>query len=503
MKNNWSRLLTLALALIMVLSCLAFVSCKPDNPVVPDDPDTPDTPDDPGTDENDYLMTIPKKSYGKTFTFLSDVGDDIVHELYFSSEDEALANTVDTAIYYRNERVAEHLGVTFASITSPGRWQQRADYINRIYQSYSTGEQDYQLASVYMGFASEGAIKGYYYDVNQIDAIDINSPWYVQSWLENTVINDHTYMILSDLSYSMWQNIMVMYFNKQIADELGIVSELYSLATSGELTWDYVMDKAEMALESDGNEVWDINDTYGFYLYDYSVRSLLVSFDIPLTRLNDDGDYEICIIDEDGRTETIWGAVHSDIHDNDFIYIPATTNVNDGKAMFMEDRLLFFPLTLRHSQDLRTMDGSFGILPMPKYDLEQDSYASISTGNLNIFIIPAQTNDPEFCGTVVDALSAESKHSVIPTYYETVLMGRTTKDEESIVVLDMVRQTLKYDFAYAHLTAIGTNVGTLYSAFGESLKKPEETSFTGYYSDKQVACETDLEAVLDAYWDVR
>lgn len=507
MKNIWSRLLTLTLALLMVLSCLALVGCKggkTDDPKDPVDPGvTPGTnPDDPA--ENDYLMSIPKQNFGKTFTFLSDVGEDIVHELYFANEDEALGNTVHTSIFYRNERVAEHLGVTFASITTPGRWANRADYINRMFQSYSTGEQDYQLASVYMAFASEGAIKGYYHDINEIDAIDIDSPWYVQGWLENTVINDHTYMILSDLSYSMWQNIIVMYFNKQLAENLGISKELYTLAEATDLTWDYVMEKAEAALGSDGNDVWDINDTYGFYFTDGSVRSLLTSFDIPMTRLNEDDEYEICILDEDGRTETIWGEVHSDIHDNDFIYIAEqSSKIDDGMTMFMADRLLFLPATLGYSQDLREMDGTFGILPMPKYDDNQENYGTHSSDNMNIFIIPAHTTEPEFCGTVVDALSAESKFSVIPTFYDVVLKGRTTKDQESIKMLDIVRENLKFDFAFAHLTAVGTNVGYLYSAFGESLKKPEETSFTGYYDERSVAFQTDLETILDAYWNVR
>ena len=100
MKNTWTRLLTLTLALIMALSCLALVGCGEDTPEQPVDPGTnpgttPSTPEEPAGE--DYLMSIPKQSYGKTFTFLSDVGEDQIHELYFENEEDALGNTVDTA----------------------------------------------------------------------------------------------------------------------------------------------------------------------------------------------------------------------------------------------------------------------------------------------------------------------------------------------------------------------------------------------------------------------
>lgn len=124
MKNNWSKLLTFALALLMVLSCFAFVGCGNDDP---QDPDTQDPgTQDPGTQEpdaskgEDYLLTIPKQQYNQTFTFLTNEGMR-AEEVYFESEDDVLSDTVDTAIFYRNNRVSEYLGVTFDLITDPQR----------------------------------------------------------------------------------------------------------------------------------------------------------------------------------------------------------------------------------------------------------------------------------------------------------------------------------------------------------------------------------------------
>lgn len=498
---NGKNLLSLLLALVMVLACLVFVSCGDDakNPAK----DSGNTPGSTDTDPNrgeDYLLRIPKQQYGKTYTFLTDEQEHRVHELYFESEDDAIGDTMDTAIYYRNNRVAEYLGVTFENITADGSWNNKAGFIDRMFQSYTTGDQDYQMAGVYGAYAAEGAVKGYYYDIKSINAINSESPWYVQSWLENTTINNRTYMVLSDLSYSMWRNLHALYFNKQLGEQYGLNDQLYILAEDGELTLEAITTYAELCAQDDGNDVWDTNDIYGMYLNKFICRAMLTYFDIPLTRLNEAGEYELCFYTE--RTEDIYGVVHNYIWQNDYIY----TNVEKGKdgdfatgvGMFVENRLLFLPATLNQSQNLREMEGEFGILPMPKYDETQAEYRSHSTDTYTLFIIPAQTNDPEFCGTVLDALSAESKYSVIPMYYDVVIKGRTTKDEQSIAMLDIIRDNLTFDFAFAHLSALDG----IWTSWGDSVTVAGNTSYKTTYDKKAEGYQERLEEIMASYWAV-
>ena len=115
-----------------------------------------------------------------------------------------------------------------------------------------------------------------------------------------------------------------------------------------------------------------------------------------------------------------------------------------------------------------------------------------------VFIIPGHTNDPEFCGTVVDAMSAESKYSVIPTFYDVVLKGRTTKDERDIPMLDTIRDHLSFDFAFAHLTAL-----EMWTHFGGILLNEANSSYKPHYDKKAETYQANLERILDAYWDAR
>jgi hypothetical protein len=403
------------------------------------------------------------------------------------------------AVFARNNRVSEYLDVTFANITSPMTWNVRDEYLNRIYTSYAAGDQDFQLVSIYEAFAAENAIAGYYYDVNSIEAVDLSSPWYVQSWVENTLINNRSYMVVGDLSLSMWNSIYAIYFDKHLTEQIGMTEQLYSLAADGEWTFDYLLECAELVVQDDGNDVWDHYDTYGFAANRFDCRAMVTYFDLPLSKLTDLGEYELCFYNE--HTEEVYGDIHNALWNSDCIY---KNTKEDGDVsvtipMFMDHRLMFLSATLASSQELRAMDGEFGILPWPKYNADQTSYYSHASDVFTVFAIPGQTDDPEFCGAVTDALSAEGKHSVIPAFYDVVLKGRTAKDEASAAMLDIIRENLHFDFVFAHLTAMEF----MWTRFGNIVFKPEASSFLPYYESEAEIYQASLEEIMAKYWENR
>jgi hypothetical protein len=228
---------------------------------------------------------------------------------------------------------------------------------------------------------------------------------------------------------------------------------------------------------------------------------MVTYFDIPLTRQNNNGEYELCFYNE--RSETIYGTLHNYFWTNDCVYknvIPGRDNdFETGKGMFMEDRLLFLPGTLGNSQVLREMEGSWGILPPPLLDDQQETYYTHTADNCFLILIPGHAADPEFCGTVVDALGAENKFSVVPTFYDVVLKGRTTKDEESVRMIDIIRENLTFDFAFAHLTAMDN----MWTIFGQNLLSPASASFKPVYDQKADVYQAKLDEIMEAYWNVR
>ena len=307
------------------------------------------------------------------------------------------------------------------------------------------------------------------------------------------------YMIVSDLSLSMWNSIYALYFNKQMTDQIEVSDTLYKLAADGEFTFEYLLNCAEMVTVEDGNDAWDEFDTYGFALNRFDCRGMITYFDLPLSFVNEDEEYELCFYNE--HTETVYGEIHDAMWNSDSIY---KNTLEDGDVsmtvpMFKENRLMFLSATPSTSPELRSMAGDFGIRPWPKYTEDQDNYYSHASDVFTLFAIPGQTDDPEFCGTVTDALSAESKYSVIPAFYDVVLKGRTAKDEQSSAMLDIIRDHLHFDFVFAHLTAMNF----MWTRFGNIIFKPEATSFLPYYEMEAASYQESLDDIMDAYWKNR
>jgi len=140
------------------------------------------------------------------------------------------------------------------------------------------------------------------------------------------------------------------------------------------------------------------------------------------------------------------------------------------------------------------MKSDFGILPMPKYDENQKNYMSHSYDGASIFAVPVSASDYEFSGAMLDGLSAESKYTVIPAFYDLKLMTKVTRDNDSAEMLDIIRQDMTYDFAYVHTMSLDY----IFSMFGDMIGTKNNT-FASTYERKAKSLEKLLENLLKNY----
>jgi hypothetical protein len=100
-------------------------------------------------------------------------------------------------------------------------------------------------------------------------------------------------------------------------------------------------------------------------------------------------------------------------------------------------------------------------------------------------------------GAVMDALGAESRQSVVPQYYEIVLKGRTTRDEESREMLDIIRENLYFDFGFVY----SASLDFIYSKFGD-LIKTNNKGFASSVASLSTRYETLLQEIVEKYESV-
>ena len=93
---------------------------------------------------------------------------------------------------------------------------------------------------------------------------------------------------------------------------------------------------------------------------------------------------------------------------------------------------------------------SYGIAPMPKFSEMQTSYYSYVQDQVSSFGISTAVGDEkrqEMCAAVLEAMAYHSYRLVRPAYYETVLSKRYMQDPRSNEVLNLIFDSLYFDFS--------------------------------------------------------
>ena len=85
--------------------------------------------------------------------------------------------------------------------------------------------------------------------------------------------------------------------------------------------------------------------------------------------------------------------------------------------IFTSGRAMFYAHFLYTAPEMRGMEDDFGILPFPKKDEKQENYITGLCDTFVGFCVPADNKDPEFVGTIMEALCVSGSKNVIPAYY--------------------------------------------------------------------------------------
>ncbi len=110
---------------------------------------------------------------------------------------------------------------------------------------------------------------------------------------------------------------------------------------------------------------------------------------------------------------------------------------SENIQMFQENKGLFMDCTLFWVGALREMETDFGILPYPMYDEAQGEYCA-RVGYFMAPLVPISNQNLEVTGAVLEMANYLASKSLTPAYYEITLKGKYSRDEESVVMLDLI-----------------------------------------------------------------
>jgi hypothetical protein len=162
-------------------------------------------------------------------------------------------------------------------------------------------------------------------------------------------------------------------------------------------------------------------------------------------------------IDEDGYLELLFGGeetvnVWQDILDylmySDFYYTHQADMalIPEKFDPFEADKALFQMGLVKSTLNFRDMETNYGVLPIPKYDEYQENYASLVWMHHDCVLgIPGSCKNTDVISAVLEHMSYISYYDVYPIFYDTIILGRSARDQQSKEMLELIFQVRSFD----------------------------------------------------------
>ncbi len=488
---NKFRITALLLAVLSVAS--VFASCASEDQGSSGNADT--TPDAAVTTAAEETTDIVYKAElpddidytGRDFTIMV-FNEDVPtwSDVDFNATEEN-GEPINDAVFRRTANTEEKLGIEI----------ERAPVANYgmapLKKSVQSGDHAYDAGFVYTHGAVQLAEDNFLYNLNSISDLQLDQPWWDQNAVEDLSIDNKLFMVTGDISIMYRKSLRVVYYNKALAVNYSIDNP-YQLMDEHKWTLEAMTNMSKAVSEDlDGDGDRDENDRYGFV---YSIDSIalgLIASGVEFASKDADDLPYIDFYNE--RTQQIWEDYIALFYDKE-VADNCTATGHDGGAMFRNDQALFCCIELHNIEKMREMANDFGILPMPLYEETQEEYhCTINPHVAAMLVIPADCEDVTYTAHVLDTLGAESKNLLTPAYYEKYLKGKSARDNESEVSLDIIFSSVRYDLGYAY------NWGTL-GDLPLTLVRAYKEDFASQYNKLLSKAQKALDKTIENYADM-
>jgi ABC-type glycerol-3-phosphate transport system substrate-binding protein len=196
---------------------------------------------------------------------------------------------------------------------------------------------------------------------------------------------------------------------------------------------------------------------------------------------------------------------------SDFLYnspgiLCSTVNKDVTPPVFTDSQVVFYINILSSVMNdaMREMKDDFGILPMPKWDEEQEEYKTLIYNASCTAGIPVSTDIDranEEVSAVIEALCSESYRSVSLAFYETALKAAYNRDDQSAQMIDIItaqhptiKSSLTKNFVFEYSSSLGS-IGTIFT----DLVRYKSTNFISQYDSTIGAAEQGLKDLIALY----
>jgi len=349
---------------------------------------------------------------------------------------------LNSAAYERNVAVEELLGITIE--VEEATAEDVYPELSAVLLAETNSPYDLVVPHCYLGVASMLSDR-LLYDWNDT-SVDLSMPWWNESMSSNLEICGKLYFASSDLCVT-WQGVSSLLFNKETLGKLNLTKDLYQTVFDREWTLDLMgaLIKQKVTNDLNGDQIMDTRDEYGLLIPYGFPTDFMYASNIKSTSSDENGRI---VIDFNYNKMTDFVQKMYDLSHSDSTLLVRTYEqfemMGEGRFFLALWDIGSYSSDLRQLQDLGL---SFGLLPLPKYDEDQDGYHTICAAG--IFGIPFNVEDPERAAVITNALSYFSYQKLRPAFLETTVQHKVLdSDPNAYRVLELLHEGKLFDAGF-------------------------------------------------------
>lgn len=367
-----------------------------------------------------------------------------VPNVEFFVEDQS-GESVNDAIYKRNAKVQEQFGVTLNFTGTPGNYNNQTDFVNACVNSTQAGADAYDL---FCGYTMTGATlmtQGVTQDLTDYDIMEFDKPWWPSSLISKATVNGGIYFASGDISTNFIHMMYLTIFNKDMLMDLHNMSAetLYDLAYEGQWTLDKLIELSEgVFLEHDGDNTASEGDRFGVVVTNVHFDPFYAGSDLTIIELNEEGELTLSNDLFSQKTVDLLEKLCNLLHVSGDAYIKKSEPLfAAGQALFIIDR----PYVI--SRSFTDTSFSFGILPIPKYDTNQENYRTCLGFGYTMYMLSTAAPNAEAAAATLELMAYQSYLNVTPALFEESMKVRYADQSDDAFMFDIIRDTVDIDVA--------------------------------------------------------
>lgn len=485
MRKKLKRCICLLICLLMCLT--AFASCKDKNGDETGNVSTETASDGEAT----AFSTVRREDYdGYDFRIMYFSGQDGFEKDFVAKA--MTGEVLNDRVYLKNLLVKEtyNIEISLDTMTS-------GELHPYIRNNSIAGESAYDVYGINRsGMAL--CYEGYFLDLTTLSDIDISQEWWDQKWVESMSIYGSLFSLVGDFSIGSLQSLSCMCFNKTLFDNRKLTYP-YELVNNGQWTYDEML-KYIKGASTDLNEdnKYTTEDFYGITGWGTEASyALFYASGFSFAKTNNEGALEISyssdvLTNVYGYVDRIWNVENNYRNDSGDI-----AQHSYPWAIFKDDRSLFLDTTLlKIGLFLSDMESDYGVIPNPKFSVDQDDYSSYSSYTIPMTCVPVNVSDPQRAGNIIEALCTASYDKVTPDIFEIVTKLQNVKDPDSAKMVDIIVRTKMFDPAHWY------NISG-YGSFSRAMLKSGSTNISSYLNGYTRPAPSEIDKINDLYFEAK